>query len=420
MRLDWSALGTAIAARKLADWVLTSRRRQRLTLHLLAGRERWRADEGETLRVLVRRDLAAGRGTGVVEVHAQTGDAGTVLDHAVALAEASVGPPWTTPPAAAPARVALLDEALVGSLEDALAGLRRALADASAAVGLELADATLRVAREEITLRSALGFQLSWSQSSYELVAELKRDLAVTTVRRRARRLAELEVASAVQAAARAVGRAEARSAVGRSVVLELGVEAMLVDDAHGIWAAIAALGDPGAVARGLARARGAELARPTDAPLTVWSDGTLPYGTLSAPLGDEGEAVRRFPLVVDGRVGEAGAGAEDAARLGVAPNGGVRNLVVNAGAGDSARDRGAQLLEVVRLRWLTLDALRGTAEGELLLAHDRDTRAPLRGGTFVVDLAAVLADARRAPDQVRRGAYLGPSWVRLGPLTLR
>ena len=140
MRLDWSALGTAIAARKLADWVLTSRRRQRLTLHLLAGRERWCADEGEALRVLVRRDLAAGRGTGVVEVHAQTGDAGAVLDHAVALAEASVGPPWTTPPAAAPARVALLDEALVGSLEDALAGLRRALADASAAVGLELAE----------------------------------------------------------------------------------------------------------------------------------------------------------------------------------------------------------------------------------------------------------------------------------------
>jgi PmbA/TldA metallopeptidase C-terminal domain len=210
--------------------------------------------------------------------------------------------------------------------------------------------------------------------------------------------------------------------------VLQLSAGAMLGDDELGVWRALTALADARAQRRGLVSApSGRRDAIPTPSTLTVWSDGSLPYGMRSAPVGEEGEAVRRFKLFSDGAAGEPGMGPRDAARAGRAPNGGVRNLVIAAGAttSDSPLARALQrdevaLLDVRRLRWLQIDPSSGRAEGEIGLAFDPQGKTAYAGGTFAIDLVPALAAAERAPQLVRRGSYQGPAWIRIGPVVLR
>jgi hypothetical protein len=76
--------------------------------------------------------------------------------------------------------------------------------------------------------------------------------------------------------------------------------------------------------------------------------------------------------------------------------------------------------LEVLRLRWQQIDPANGFAEAELALAIDRDSGKPVRSGRFAIDLLLALTTAQRSPTLIRRGSYLGPSWIRLGPLRLR
>jgi predicted Zn-dependent protease len=418
--VDWDSLARAVAARDLADWVLTSRRHRALTARLAAAATRWRSDRGERLRVLVRRDLPSGRGTGVLELEPQRGAASAIVASAIAQAEAAVGPAWTTPPAAAPAKVALLEDELGSSLERAGERAEAALRAAAAAAEVELLDAELRLCREDVALRSRQGFEVGWAQSSYLVTATLARGDRVATLRRHARRLVELELSSAVaQLAERLAASAGAAEPPRQPVLLELDADVMLGDDGVGLWQVIAQLGDASARRRGLGRGSArVKLAPSSEAPLAVWSDGALPYGARSAPVGEEGEAIRRFPLLSDGALGDVGLGPRDAALIGSSPNGGVRNLVVNPGAG-LVTAPAQRVIEIAQLRWLELDPLRGTAEGELALGFDRETGRTFRGGGFALDLVVALGAAQRSPNQVRRGAYLGPAWIRLGPLRL-
>lgn len=480
MTIDRASLLRAIGARKLADWVITERRSERLGVAAGAAAPApapgapggagsagsgapdsdavWRSERSEHLRVLVRRDLPSGRGTGVVEVQERSGDAAAVLAQAVALAEAAVEPAWTTPPPAAPARVPLLDELAAGALEPAAEALRGALHQAAARAGLQLVRWRGQVSREELTLGSAQGFEVAWQQSEYRITATVQRNGELATLRRTARRIAELELAGALEELAGELalppgqpGQPDQYEPPPQPVLLQLGAEAMLGDDERGVWAVFAELAAAAAERRGAPGAERPRLQRTSlgagglfaQPPLVVWSDGALPFGTRSAPVGDEGEAVRRFRLFADGELGEPGLGPREAAWRGGAPNGGVRNLVINAGAaaaGDAAGPAGPggpggvggrpgagaaapaalPLLEVRRLRWLRIDPTSGHAEAELALAIDRQRGTALRGGVFSLDLLRALATGQRAATLIRRGGYHGPAWIRLGPVQLR
>ncbi len=429
MTFDRDSLRRAISSRRLADWVLTERHRDSLSLS--SSGTAWRSDRSDHLRVLVRRDLPSGRGTGVVEVEEHLGDAPTIVGRAVALAEAAIEPSWITPPPSAPARVSLLDEPAAGSLGPAADLLRAALADAAHSAGLVLPSWRTKVARDELALGSAQGFEVAWRQSEYQVSAVVSRDGRQAALHRAARRLADLDLAASMRALAAELAQPEPDRAVAlpaRPVVLELSLDAMLGDDELGVWRAITELADARAQRRGLVRAALERRAAPSPSTLVVWSDGALPYGVRSAPVGDEAEAVRRFRLFSDGAPGEPGMGPREAARAGRAPNGGVRNLVIEPGAagavdGAEVTADGAPILDVRRLRWLAIDPSRGRAEAELELAFDRQRQQkqkPLGSGTFSVDLVDALAGAERAAWTVRRGSYLGPAWIRIGPVTLR
>lgn len=437
MTLDRASIERAIGARRLADWVITERTSERLTIGRGAAPsgELWRSERADHLRVLVRRDLPSGRGTGVVSSQEHVGDAASLVARAVAIAEAAVEPAWDTPPPAAPARVELFDAKWATSLELGAAALAKALAEAAVAAGLAVERWCGELQRDDLSLSSALGFAVSWRTSRYQLVAHLRptgnAGAPLVTVRCAGRRLSDLslpaELAAAAQTAAAAAKRPASPAALpDEPVILELGAAAMRGDAdasettassyaARGVWGAFIALADTVAARQGLRR----NQTRGIDSSLTLWSDGALPFGLRSAPIGDEGEAVRRFRLWSAGAPGEPGLGPRAAARLGAAPNGGVRNLVINAGAADE-RSAAAPILRVHRLRLASLDAASGRATLELALAEDRERGAIYTTGTCALDLAHALAQAQRSPELVRRGDYHGPTWIRLPATRLR
>ena len=145
--------------------------------------------------------------------------------------------------------------------------------------------------------------------------------------------------------------------------------------------------------------------------PLTITSDGALPYGVRSAPLGDDGDAVRTFPLVECGIAAGLGLSPREAALRKRDPNGGVRNLVVQPGLWDGRVDPSGRLVEVRRLRDLAIDPYTGRASLEIALGVVHG-KGPFTGGTLRLDLVDALARARRSSARIRRGPYDGPSSV--------
>lgn len=413
--LTAASLRRVIGERRLGDWVITDRDRRTWVCARRGAARRWRQEERAEVQVLVRRDSPDGRGTGVALARDRRGDPRTLIGLAVARAEAAIGVPWSTPPPAAIAKVALFDESLPGeSAPEAM--LAEALARAGAA-GAELSAGTVCLHHDELTLVSAQGFSLSWRESTLELSAELTRGERTARVQRSARRAAELGLAEAIAHAARRCAPAPKPAPVPTGPVhLELTAEAMLGADELGVWRALTAQCDAAAARRGLTRHQSGDVLGLAEVPLEVWSDGVLPFGLESAPVGAEGEAVRRFPLVVAGKLAELGLGPMEAALRRRAPNGGVRNLEVAAGAGEARR---APTLVVHELAHLAIDPLTGAAEGELGYAVDDEGRV-LERGAFSLDLVHALATAERARERVRRSGYWGPRWLRLGPVTLR
>lgn len=411
--LDAASLRRVIGERRLGDWVITDRNRHSLACALHGSAQRWRREERAEVQVLVRRDSPGGRGTGVALARDRQGDPRALIGLAVARAEAAIGAPWSTPPPAAIAKVALFEDAGEAAAEALLAEVR---ARAHAA-GAELAEAEVRVCHDELTLVSAQGFSLSWRESTLELSAELVRGERGALVRRAARRAAELGLGEAIdRAAQRCAPVAKAAPIPTAPVYLELTDEAMLGADELGVWRALVTQTEAAAARRGLTRHPSGTVLGLAEVPLDVWSNGVLPFGLESAPVGSEGEAVRRFPLVAGGKLAELGLGPMEAALRRRAPNGGVRNLEVAAGAGEASR---GPTLVVHHLAHLQIDPMTGTAHGELGYATDEQGRVLEHGG-FSLELVHALATAERAREPVRRGAYLGPRWIRLGPVALR
>jgi hypothetical protein len=404
------ALVSALSQRKVADWVVVERDQELAhasdaPLHRTEERTRW--------SLVVHHDVPRGRGTARLELGTRQGDARDIVDQALALASAAIGPPWTSPPAAAPAKVQIGDDKLAkGDLAPvASAILGEAKRPAGAAVQL-----AIDVMRERVTVQAESGFHTSWLATRlglHALVAVGDHSLAVTRETRRRADL-EAELGDAIGGAAGdlvMLGRAV--PAVPGKVSVILRADALLHGGGLGMWNVFADHASAETERQGLTRYRqGAVVAPGADTisePLTITSEGALDFAPLSAPVGDEGDAVRRFPLVERGIATGLGLSVREAARRNTDPNGGVRNLVVSRGTWNETRPEG-RVIEVRRLRSLSIDPFTGDASLEIALGLERD--APFTGGTVRLDLIAALARARRSATTLRRGPYLGPSAV--------
>ena len=402
--------------RKITDWMLVERAQEVAIQH---GELR-RRERRTRFTLVAHHDTARGRGSARLELAAVQGESAAVVEHAYQLAASAVGTAWESARPAAPAKVRVLDPVFSGAKPMALeARAAELVADATAAAdkaGVTLS-ARATVMREQVWVHAKSGFHHDWLASVQRLdaiVATADHSLDVVREERTKDRLA---IEAAIDDAARDVKQlASAVAAKPERYDVVLGADALLHGGGHGMWQVFVAQADASVERQGITRYR---LQTPIvpDAdgvphPLSIASDGALEQAVLSAPVGEDGHAIRRFPLVERGTCIGLGLSAREAALRGKDPNGGVRNLVVTGGGWDGELSE-ARTLVVKRLRSLVLDPLTGDANLEILLAVDH-TGAAVTGGMLRLDVVAAFAHARRSTAIVKRGPYHGPSslWI--------
>lgn len=405
------ALVSALTARKVADWVVIERAQE--VASLVEDRALRRAESRTRWTLIVHHDVSRGRGTAHLELGTRQGEAGDLVDQAISLASAAIGPAWTSTPAAAPAKVNVLDPVLERADLAVVAADLAAKAKRPGGTEVRLA---LELLRERVTVQAESGFHTAWTATNLRaegLVALGEHSLEIT---REARRRGDLDLDDAIARAATdlaLIGGAGA-PVLGPCAVI-LGADALLHGGGLGVWSVFADHASAETERQGLTRYRQSTAIAPgadqIAEPLTITSDGALDFAARSAPVGDEGDAVRRFALIERGIATGLGISAREAARRKVDPNGGVRNLVIARGTWNDA-PLPTRTIEVRRLRSLAIDPYTGDASLELGLAIDRQTGQAFTGGTLRLDLVAALARARRSSTALRRGPYLGPAAV--------
>ena len=425
--IDRKSLTKALGRQELADWVLVERDQE---LAVLDDGVR-RTEQRTRWQLVVHADTANGRGTSHVSIDANEGDPDKAVEQAAALARLSVGPAWATIPQAAPARVDLADPALAtGELLAAADGVAKLLPRRPGAT----VEPRITVVREKVAVQARQGFHTEWSATFARVEALVIASGHGLAILREARRTDALDLVAAVDDAIADLRLlATAGPAVPGPCALILGPDAQL-HGGLGVWQAFVAQADPVVARQGLTRYHErAPIVPGADQlaePLTIESNGAIPFGTASAPLGDDGDAVRKWTLVERGIAAGLGLTPREAALRHREPNGGVRDLVVgtgtwedtpgerpargNAEGGAEVKDRTTpekvRVIEIHRLRSLVIDPYTGDGDLELALAVDRASGRAFTGGTVRLDLIDALARARRSAKKIDRGAYHGPA----------
>lgn len=421
--------------------------------------------QNQYLELALYRDVEAGRGTTRMRI-----DDGQVMsdirswrefiDDGVARASVSLEPVWDLPKPAAPARVEVADPQLLrdprAALTAAMSDIDAAFAERRVALGtanesaLALREVRLLIHRELSRVRTSNDFAHDYWATLLDVEIAVAAGARVERVRRQVRRRADLQPAELVATAiARAGARVRARPiAAGRyDIILAadartpsrvvtsseglnwkkdqqhgqlLGVGTTALT-AYGWFAPLVAHADSRWARRGLTRYQPNQRLlgdRPIrgDA-LTLISDGTVPFGLRSRPVGDLGAPTRRFIIIDRGVARGLSLDLREAAVRARVANGGVGNLRVAAGTHSRkalATPGTRPLLRLDALDWLHIDTRSGAfvaalGVGSLLSSGDVTvTGGFLRGNVF--DL---WADARLSTETDNSGWYYGPSWLR-------
>jgi predicted Zn-dependent protease len=428
------------------DFVAVERAGERLES---TQRSRVRRLSERHVDVSLYRDRRGARGVAQARITAEEGDVQAVLARAMAQAAVVQGPAWALPPPAAPARVSVSDAELAADPEAALASIPARIAFGSGPQ-VVVGQARIAVERWHVEVRTSLLLASAYPSTLLEVDAALAGSGERVAVR--ARRLDDLDWSDAVaRAAARAGARGRAVRLAPGSYDLVLAGDALvpgaseaLAPERAASWAgAVAAPGqalaghaafgwfgpllaqsDARLVRQGLARyapgrsiygaGQGGSSLR--GEPLTLTSDGTLPYGLRSRPFGDWGEPTRRLTLIEDGVAAGVLCDLREAALRGVMPTGAAGNVVLAPGRTlpDALRARGARpVLEAVALAWLVVEPRTGDFAAELDLGTLDDGTA-VTGGGFRGNVFAVLAGARYSTRLTARGWYRGPEAMRI------
>jgi hypothetical protein len=435
-----------------------------------------RRDHRTRLTLVVHQDVPRGRGTARLDIDPFDGSPADIIDQALSLCATTVGPAWTSPPPAAPAKVDLADPDILQREIDAVAlgtlsRLRRP--------DRVTTTASVEVLRERVTVIAGSGFHATWLATAVRVDAVLAAGDHSLAISRRARRADDLDIDAtlATTAADLQLLAAAGPPSLG-PCALWLGPEALLPSTLpgrtnpatiaglgsgvgiaigpsatsiagdlhdHGLWSIFAQQADSAVERQGLTRYRlHAEIARGAsqlaDA-LTITSNGALDFAILSVPVSDEAVAIRSFPLINRGTAVGLGLSPREAAFRRTDPNGGVRNLIVSLGswspspaASPSAsaspspspaspssspsppRPSIGRTLEIRHLHALAIDPYTGEATLDIALGLDHRPDRPeptaFTGGTIRLDLVTALARAQRSNRPLHRGAYRGPDSI--------
>jgi hypothetical protein len=416
----------------------------------------WRASgsrpvrgDGEvvSLSAVILRDSEQGRGTARLWLDGEDADEARVqrlIAMAGERAALTLGPAWTLPAPAAPAQVTVADAELE---RDPAGAVDRAMAQVTAAQGRL---AAIGRARIEVQVSSHAAETSRGFASQYTSTAALH-DLAagvgvgtgpLERVTGCVRSAAQLSLHRRIADAARAASRRKGARPLqpGRYDLLlrpgaitgpGAGLDRSAGAAAFGWFAPLVAHADAEWVRLGISHHRpgqpvfatgGGGGSRPAPAQrvdggevFTLASDGTIDHGLLSAPFGELGEPVRRFEIVRGGVAAGLALDHREAALAHTTPNGGVRNLVLDAGrtpaAGLAAPD-GRPLLDVARLSWIDCDPRSGALTAGIAAATVRG--AAVAGGLIVGNAFDLLGRARLSAETGTLAWYRGPIAIRI------
>jgi predicted Zn-dependent protease len=397
------------------EWLIVERstRRMRHTLGPPGSGE----VVGHRLSVLVFRDIENGRGSARVDFAGEDEAAARArLAAAADQAVLAVGPGWVLPPPAAPARVEVADPDVVGNLAGVVAEMSRKLARSP-----DLGVVRSELAAELTVHRIASSHEFASEYQETRLSFDVTLAKGAGPVRGAARRLRDLHLEERlIRARTNAQVRLSARHLEPGAYDLLLGRESIAMPR-YGWFAPLVAQASGQRIRLGLSRYRpGHKVFAHGGEGFTLVSDGTIPFGILSAPFGSLGEPVRRFVLVEDGVAVDAALDLREAAVAGVPPNGGVRNLVLSPGAEKAAllsAPGERPLLHVHQLAWLDADPQSGDLTAEIALAGlERAGASPMvvTGGLFSGNAFDLLGRARRSRESGEAGWYRGPQALRI------
>jgi len=231
----------ALGRRNVADWIVIEREQDVALAD--EARALQRREKRTRLALVLHHDDHLGRGTARIELAARNGDALAVVDRAIALARAAIGPVWKSVPPAAPAKVEVADPALA---ETDLRAASAAFLGGLARPAGTTVTASVELMRERVTVQSRAGLHVTWDATlvtAHALIAAADRSL---DVHRQARRIEDVAFAPALAAAETDLKQlAGAGAPAAGHCALVLGVDALLHDNALGLWSVFATQADP-------------------------------------------------------------------------------------------------------------------------------------------------------------------------------
>jgi predicted Zn-dependent protease len=371
---------------------------------------------GHSLSALLFRDSDTGRGSARVDLTgADEAAAAAMLAAGADEAALAVGPGWVLPPPAAPARVDVADPEVIGNLAGVVGDMAALLARTHD-LGVVRAELAAELTTHRVASSHEFASEYQETRLSYDVT--LAGGTRLRGAGRRSGRTGLLEAVSRAVVDDRVRRAAHPIEAATYDLVLGPGALAM---PRFGCFAPLVAQASGERIRLGLSRYRpGQKVFAHGGDDFTLVSDGTIPFGLLSAPFGPLGEPVRRFVLVENGVAVDAALDLREGALAGVPPNGGVRNLVLSSGS-ETAADLSAPgerpLLTIRELAWLDADPLSGDLTAEVALAsleRPRSTPLVVAGGLVSGNAFELLGRARRSRETGEAGWYRGPKVLRI------
>jgi predicted Zn-dependent protease len=419
---------------KVVDEYIVGMRSSKALRRQLGGGQELHRHEGRELEAKIFIDRGLGRGHSVFFVPPGA-QLRTLIQKSASRALGALGPSWNLQPPSAPARVEMLDQTWADDLEKSLEMLTDKF-QAHMPSGMRLLGGSIEIEIGDVRAILSNGFDNHYGSTRARVSAQLQATNGVpVSMEINVRRQEDLRWQAQFESAERASLQGAA-AVVNESreydLVLLSSAYAPRAAGDYGIWSPIAYQCNAGLAAEGMARYLVGQPILSDSAKsdqLTLRSDGTRNYGLRSAPFDRDGQAVRRFSIVKEGRAAGQSVDYRQAAIRKIQPNGGVRNLVLESGkmAIDALLTPGERPLLVVQ----DLSELHAEKRGGLLLRVERSERRErdsagvtqtkaTRGGVLCGNLYKWLQDVRFSSERQDLNWFEGPKAIRFNKLRLQ
>ena len=418
----------------IADWKLRHRVERQTQLYVIDDRpEAARVVAADRLDVTVYVDRDGGRGASNVTLFPGSPEEwGARLAAAVFRAGLQSNPPFVLPGPQRYRRVPLADRAIAEDAEDrARVMVDRLLRALRRERGVRLSSAEVFLTTGTTHFRNSRGAEGEAEDTVAEVLfvvlagEGVSGTEAVEAIERR--RLADLDLDAAAQRAAKFARDSLQATAPTprRSAAVVFSGDALKDGTLSDFWQPFRFHASGEAAYRKLSRFRPGELVTPgriAGEPLGITADPELRYGTASAPFDRDGLALRRAPLIEEGRLARYWTTKEYADLLKVEATGALTNLVVPPGrTAEAELVRDGPTLQVVAFSWFNPSALTGDFATEIRLGYERrrGRERPVKGGAVQGNLFEAFRRATFAREVDWLGSYHGPRSIRCESLAV-